>query len=98
VFAEFGGVALKKPYTRSALRVNPGKLLPCLNAEEIDRWFDELAKAPSAIHRHELSERISDAVSRFMMIDKDILCRALIASTRDLSENALEDTLPVFSL
>jgi len=89
---------MKKPYASSALRVSHGKLSPHSNADDIDRWFAELAKARSAHNRHELLERISDGVSRFMMIDKDILCRALIANPRDLSRDAPEDTLPIFSL
>jgi hypothetical protein len=77
-----------------------GKLqeLPRLNANDIDRWFVELAKARSARHRHELVERISDAVSRFVMIDKDVLRQALLASPRDIGEEAPGEVLPIFSL
>jgi hypothetical protein len=72
--------------------------LPRLNANDIDRWFVELAKARSARHRQELVERISDAASRFVMIDKDILRQALLASPRDLGEEAPAEVLPIFSL
>jgi hypothetical protein len=47
----------------------------------------------AARHRHELVERIYDAVSRFVMIDKDILRQALLASPRDLGEEAPAEIL-----
>lgn len=75
-----------------------GEFLHRLNAEEIDRWFAELALARSARPRHELVENISNAVSRFMMIDKDILSQALLTSPCDWGENAPSDDLPTFYL
>ena len=97
-FMECRRVAMKKPYACPALRGHYGEVLHRLNAEEIDQWFAELALARPARPRHELVENISNAVSRFTMIDKDILSQALLTSPCDWGENGPSDDLPTFSL
>jgi hypothetical protein len=89
---------MKKQYACSAVKGHFGKLLPRLNADDIDRWFAELAKARSVRHRDKLVERIAGAISRFMMIDEDILRQALLASPCDLGEDEPANDLPNFSL
>jgi hypothetical protein len=53
-----------------------------LSADDIERWFAELANSTSVLRRHELVERIAAAVSRFVMIDEDILCPSLFESLK----------------
>jgi hypothetical protein len=70
--------------------------------QQSDHFEDAVDGTPrryaAARHRHEPVERIYDAVSRFVMIDKDILRQALLASPRDLGEEAPAEILPIFSL
>jgi prevent-host-death family protein len=76
-----------------------------LSAEEYQRLrsLDRRAMHVSDLTDEELAaldnvERISGAVSRFVMIDEDILRQALLACPCDLAGDKPANVLPIFSL
>jgi hypothetical protein len=75
-----------------------GKDLQQLSADDIERWLAELANSPSVLRRHELVERIAAAVSRFVMIDEDILRPSLFESLKGAGGKKDMETSPTFLL
>lgn len=71
---------------------------PQINTDDIDRWFVELAKSSSVLQQNELAARIAAAVSRFVMIDEDILCSSLVASVSSGHGKEWMDTSRAFFL
>ena len=69
--------------------------LPRLSGKDIDQWFAELATSPSPRYRDRLVETISHELSRFTMIDEDILCSSFSAILRDSDE---DETVEAFLL
>jgi len=69
-----------------------------LSIDDIERWFAELANSASVLRRHELVERIAAAVSRFVMIDEDILCPSLFESLKGGRGKEDSETSPTFLL
>lgn len=72
--------------------------LPRLCGEDLDQWFAELANFPFPRRRDQLVESISHELSRFTMIDEDILCSSLSAILLDCDEDEIAETAEAFSL
>ena len=78
--------------------VSNGRICAKLSIDDIERWFAELANSASVLRRHELVERIAAAVSRFVMIDEDILCPSLFESLKGGRGKEDSETSPTFLL
>ena len=68
------------------------------SADDIDEWFAELSESASLLRRRELVESIAARISRFMMIDEDILCPSLIESLQNWREDEAKASSSTFYL